>query len=379
MSAGGNRSLRVAHVLRSLEFGGAEKMVLELARFQRGEQGIDATLVCCAGLGPLEETARSYGLPCVSVAGGGVARGPLPARLLAHFRRERPDAVHTHNFFSHVRGALAARLAGIPVIHTKHGRAVRSFGWSPFLRRRLYRLADRIVVVSEETGESFRRLTGVEAGRIVVIRNGIDFHRYEGPARDEVLGAFGIRPDEARVFGSVSRLDPVKDHGTMLKAFERSAGGRPDCVLLIVGDGPERASIERLARGLGLEKRVLLAGFTNEIPKYLAAMDAFLQPSRAEGLSLTILEAAAAGVPVIATPVGGTPEIVVNGETGTLVPVGNVEALAEAMRSFLADPKPFGRMALKLKAEVESAFSTSRMAESYLKLYQDVIAERGKR
>ncbi len=379
MSAGGNRPIKVAHVLRSLEFGGAEKMVLELARFQRREQGIDATLVCCAGLGPLEETARSHGLTCVSVAAGGVARGPLPARLLAHFRRERPDVVHTHNFFSHVRGALAARMAGIPVIHTKHGRAVRSFDWSPFLRRRLYRLADRIVVVSNETGESFRRKTGVEAGRIVVIRNGIEFRRYEGPAREEVLGAFGVRPGAVRIFGSVSRLDPVKDHGTMLRAFARAAGGRDDCALLVVGDGPERGSIERLARELEIEKRVLLAGFTNEIPKYLAAMDAFLQPSLAEGLSLTILEAAAAGVPVIATPVGGTPEIVTNGETGTLVPVANVEALAEAMGSFLADPKPFERMALRLKAEVDSAFSTSRMAESYLSLYREVMAERGKR
>ncbi|MFA4948779.1 MAG: glycosyltransferase [Candidatus Krumholzibacteriia bacterium] len=379
MSSDPRRSIKVAHVLRSLDFGGAEKLVLDLARFQRQRQDVESSLVCCAGLGPLEDTARSYALPYVSVGGRGIPHVSVLARLIAVFRRERPDIVHTHNFFSHVHGAVAARMTGIPVIHTKHGRAVSSLAWSPALRRRLYRLADKIVVVSNETGEIFRRRSGVEAGRIVVIRNGIDFNRYNGPGRKEVLGAFGIAGSAARVFGSVSRLNPVKDHATMIRAFGEVVRDFADCALLIVGDGPERGAIERLVRELQLESRVILVGFTNDIPKYLAAMDAFLQPSREEGLSLTILEAAAAGVPVIATPVGGTPEIISNGETGTFIPVGDVDALAGAMRSFLAAPEPFKQMALRLKTEVETAFSTSRMAECYRTLYLDVLAERGKR
>jgi glycosyltransferase involved in cell wall biosynthesis len=371
--------MKVAHVLRTLDIGGAERLVLDLARFQRQEQGIESSIVCSAGLGPLEETARSQGLPCGSVGGRGIPHVSVTARLLALFRRERPDIVHTHNFYSHVHAAIAARMTGIPVIHTKHGRAVASLAWSPALRRRLYRLADKIVVVSNETGDSFRRKSGVEAGRVVVIRNGIDFARYGGQTREEALAAFGIRGSGARVFGSVSRLNPVKDHATMIRAFGEVVRDSADCVLLIVGDGSERGPIERLVRELRLESRVILVGFTNDIPKCLAAMDAFLQPSREEGLSLTILEAAAAGVPVIATPVGGTPEIVSNGETGTLVPVGDVDALAGAMRSFLTDPGPFRRMALRLKDEVETVFSTSRMAERYRTLYLDVLAERGKR
>ena len=379
MSSGPERSLKVAHVLRTLEIGGAERLVLDLARFQRQKQDVESLLVCCAGLGPLEEAVRSYSIPCVSTGGRGIPHISVVSRLIALFRRERPDIVHTHNFYSHAHGAIAARMTGIPVVHTKHGRAVASLAWSPALRRRLYRLADRIVVVSSETGESFRRKSGVEAGRVVVIRNGIDFGSYGGPGREEARASLGIGGSAARVFGSVSRLNPVKDHATMLRAFAAAARDCAGCVLLIVGDGPERAAIERLARELAIEDRVILTGFTNDIPRHLAAMDAFLQPSREEGLSLTILEAAAAGVPVIATPVGGTPEIVSNGETGTLVPVGDVGALAAAMRSFLADPEPFRRMALRLKAEVETAFSTSRMAECYRMLYLDVLAERGKR
>jgi N-acetyl-alpha-D-glucosaminyl L-malate synthase BshA len=280
--------------------------------------------------------------------------------------------VHTHNFVAHANAAPAARLLKIPVVHTKHGRKVTSFGWAPWFRRYLYELADRVVVVSEETGEVFREKSGVPASRVEVIYNGIDVEKFSRATGTGFREEIGLRPEE-RVFGAVSRLDPVKDHATMVRAFARVAAKHDRCTLVFVGDGPERAAIERTVEDLGLADRVILAGFRTGIAECLAAFDVFLQPSIREGLSLTILEAAASRVPIISTPVGGTPEIITDGEHGVLVPVGDAGALADAMERFLTDPERFESMAERVFEKISERFSLAGMAEAYSRLYQKLI------
>lgn len=373
-----NRSIKVAHVLRSLEFGGAERLVIDLAGTQKASGRIAPELVCLESLGPLRGEAERRGLPCALIGSGGIRYLTGIGRMRSHFARTKPDIVHTHNFLSHVHAAPAARLAGIPVVHTKHGKAVTSFAWSKRFRRFLYELADRIVVVSRETGESFRAKSGVDEAKLVVIYNGIDTTRFTGLDRSDARRSIGL-DEGAIVFGSVSRLDPVKDHPTMLGAFRKAADRCPRCVFVIVGDGPERGAIERLIAELGLGGAVRIAGFTDDIPKYLAAFDLFLQPSTEEGLSLTILEAAAAGVPVVASSVGGTPEIIENGKTGTLIPARDVGALERAMCAFLENPAPFREMARRAREDVARRFSLAGMAAEYEALYRSVLRERGAR
>jgi glycosyltransferase involved in cell wall biosynthesis len=371
-----NRTIRVAHVLRSLEFGGAEKLVVDLAGAQKESGRIEPELVCLESFGPLRAEAERRGLSCTLVGSGGVRYLSAIRRLGRHFSRTRPHIVHTHNFVSHVHAAPAARLARLPVVHTKHGRALASFAWSKRFRRFLYDLADKIVVVSNETGESFRAKSGVDPAKIVVIYNGIDTARFRDLDRAGARRELGL-DGESVVFGAVSRLDPVKDHPTMLRAFGKASKGRPKCVFVIVGDGPERGAVEGLIVELGLGDSVKLTGFTDDVPRRLAAFDLFLQPSTEEGLSLTILEAAAAGVPVVASAVGGTGEIIENGRTGTLVAAGDIEALAAALSGFIENPAPFREMARGARETVERRFSLASMTAAYEALYRSVRAERG--
>lgn len=371
--------MRVVHVVRSLDFGGAEKLVLQLAARQRVAGGVEARLACLKEGGRLEEEARALELP-VTVTGLGKVRyisGIM--RLRRHFAEVAPDIVHTHNFLSHVHAAPAARMLGIPVVHTKHGRAVTSFRWSPRLRRFLYRLADPIVVVSRETGDIFVERSGVERERIRVVYNGIDVERYKGAgSRRAQEDGRGGRPGREIVFGCVSRLDPVKDHATILRAFASVEAEKGGCVLLVVGDGPERDNIEDMIEGYSLGGRVIMPGYSDDVPGQIASMDVFLQPSLDEGLSLTLLEAAASGVPVIATPVGGTPEVIEDGSSGTFIEPGDWQGLAEAMKRFIEDPAPFERMALRAQETVERTFSLESMEARYRSLYTEAIKKRGK-
>lgn len=366
--------MKVVHALRSLEFGGAEKLVIELASRQAQSGNIDVELACFNRGGVLEAEAASRGLP-VSVTGLGRIRYLSGiSNMRKYLLTARPDLVHTHNFLAHAHTAPAARMLGIPVIHTKHGRAVTSMSWAPALRRYIYSLAHAVVVVSKETGEIFARRSGVESSKIRVIHNGIDLDRYRNIRADRqaVPGLEKIGRDVV-VFGAVSRLDPVKDHATMLRAFAEVAARYSDCVFLIVGEGSERGNIEALIRELSIEGRVIMPGFTDEVPLYLLSMDMYLQPSLEEGLSLTLLEAAASGVPAVVTPVGGNPEVIEGGFSGTFVDVGDWHGLAAIMDSFMEDPVPFREMACRARESVEAGFSLASMEAGYRTLYSEAM------
>jgi glycosyltransferase involved in cell wall biosynthesis len=368
------KRIKVTHILRSLEYGGAERLVVGLAGFQKESGRLEPELLCMRGLGPLEADARKLGLPFSLVGLSGIRYLSPYVRVKRALEGSRPDIVHIHNFLSQMNAAPAAGRLGIPIVHTKHGRAVTSLGRLPRLRRYLYELSRAIVVVSKETGESFISKTGVDPSMVRVIYNGIHTGKYAGLDRTASRDALGFGGDVV-VFGCISRLDPVKDHPTMLRALKKVCERRDGARLLIVGDGPERERIERLAGELSLGAKVHLAGFQEDVAPYLAAMDAFIQPSIQEGLSLTILEAAAAGIPIMATPVGGTPEVIRDGETGVLVGVGDADSLAGAMERFIENPEPFALMARKAREAVERTFSIEAMARSYESLYLEILQD----
>ncbi|MBN1883914.1 MAG: glycosyltransferase [Candidatus Krumholzibacteriota bacterium] len=378
---GGDRPIRVAHVIRSLEFGGAEKMALALAAAQRAGGLVEPSIYCMAGGGPLEEEAAARELDWQEIGLGGVRWLTPMIRLRQALAAAGPAIVHTHNFLSHLHAAPAAGMLGIPVVHTKHGRAVSPGRLGATLRRRLYELSARIVAVSGETADELAAQSGIDRGRIAVVYNGIDTAALD-PGSDPASAAaaksaarreLGL-PGDAVIVGAVSRLDPVKDHATMLRAFAAAAAGRPGARLCFVGDGPERAAIETLAAGLALGDRLVMPGFSEKVRSWLRAMDLFLQPSIREGLSLTILEAMAAGVPIVATPVGGTPEAIAGGETGTFVPVGDADALAGAIGRFLDDPAPFRLMAAAARERARRLFSLEGMTAAYETMYREILA-----
>jgi glycosyltransferase involved in cell wall biosynthesis len=262
-------------------------------------------------------------------------------------------------------------MLGIPVIHTKHGRAVSSFSRVPGLRRWIYNLAEIIAVVSRDTGNNFIRRTGVDPGKVVTVYNGIDMRRFGKNGGRAVREEFGIGESQI-LFGTVSRLSPEKDHANLISAFSMVASGDEDCRLLIVGDGPARGELERMAENLVPGGKVIFAGFREDTAACLSAIDLFIQPSLEEGLSLTILEAAASGTPIVTTPVGGTPEILTAGAEAVMVQPGNNGELASAMEEFLEDRERFELMAGEAAREVRERFSLSGMENNYRELYRRV-------
>ncbi len=369
--------IRIVHALRSLEFGGAEKIVLELAGLQKKGGVISPCLVCVTGGGPLQAEVEQMGLTWMLAGQSGIKYLSPIFRLARIFSRLKPDLVHTHNLVSHLHAAPAARLLGVPVVHTKHGKAVSSFSKFPVLRRFIYNLSERIVVVSRETGESFMARAGLDSSKIVTIHNGIDVDSFGGGRNSSLAEELGLEEGHT-VFGSVSRLSRVKNHSTMVRAFAKVADRHENCRLLMVGDGPERGGIEKLVDKLSLREKVIFAGFRKDTAGCLSIMDLFLQPSLEEGLSLTILEAAAAGVPVVTSPVGGTPEIISDGATGFLVEPQDVEKLSRVMEMFLKDPGIFRGMAEQARKKVEDSFSLDSMERKYRELYWRILGLEGR-
>ncbi len=302
-------------------------------------------------------------------------------RLARQIRSRRLDVLHAHQYTPFFYGALAAKLAGVGtrVILTEHG---RHFPDVVSARRRwvnrlvLSRLADRITAVCAFSAEGLSECDGFPLNRIEVIRNGVDLDRYRpSGSREALRRALGLSVDR-RYIATIARFHPVKDHRTLLHAFAHVCPTADDVDLLLVGDGPLRGELTLLARSLGIGERVQFLGVRDDVPDILAAVDLFALSSLSEAASITLLEAMAAGVPVVVTDVGGNPEIVRQGIDGVLTPRGDAVAMATAMRRLLEDQSRAARMGQQAAERVRTLYRLSGTIDRYHRLYQAVSAER---
>jgi sugar transferase (PEP-CTERM/EpsH1 system associated) len=283
-------------------------------------------------------------------------------------RRERPDIVHTHAWGTLLEGIVAARLARVPaVVHGEHGtlqlqsRQLKAQRWA-------WLHADRILSVSSRLAERMSQEIGVPLERIHVIRNGVNLERFQGAPTLSARSTFGLPADIDLVIGAVGRLVDVKNHAGLVDAVvELRARGRRVAVV-IAGDGPLRPQLEAQIAQHGLEDHVRLLGHRADVEAVLGGLDVFVQSSSSEGMSNTILEAMAAGLPVVATHVGGADEMVVDGETGVLVPARDAVALANALDR-LAEAATRRAMGRAGRARALAQFSLDRMIESYQSFY----------
>ncbi len=360
--------VRVAHLVLSLQVGGLEKVVLDLAR-HADRATFDTCVLCLRASGPAPPRFERSGVSVHSLGLSELRRGHTLFRLIRWLLRVRPDVLHTHNPTPHLYGALAACAAGVPVlVHTKHGRnypeSLRAVAWN----RLASCLSDRIVAVSEDAAAVARRVEHVAGRKITVIRNGIDLAEFPPPG--------------SRTWGRgpaihIARLiDLAKDQTTLLRAARLVAEREPGFQLLIVGDGPDRERLTALAEELRLGGHVQFLGFRGDVSALLGTADLFVLSSVTEGISLTLLEAMAAGLPIVATDVGGNREVVVPDQTGLLVPARSPEALAEAMLRVLRDPDRARRMGAAGRQRVEDEFSLGRMVTEYGQLYLSLLSKR---
>lgn len=379
----GGRPL-VAHVLNRLDVGGLETVMVDLIN-ATGEDRFRHVVICLTGY---SEFRQRISVPGVDV----YALNKRPGKDLAVYqrlwrllRRLRPDLVQTYNFGT-IDVAVPARLAGIrAVVHAEHGRnADDPMGRNVkhnLLRRALNPLITRYVVVSNDLNRWLVEVVGLPTGKVTRIYNGVHVSRFSiggiSEAKRRAALPSGFATPESTVFMNVGRLDPVKDQAGLIQAFVHAvnhSGAAGEALrLVIVGDGPESEALKRLVQACGMPSKILMTGSRADVPLLLAAADIFVLPSIAEGIAMTILEAMACARPVIATAVGGNSEVVVDGETGILVPSGAPHELAKAMCCYVGNRELASRHGVAGRARVVEQFRHEQMVHSYLELYGSLI------
>ena len=356
-------TLRVVHVSLGTQVGGMEKLLVEFARLT-DPQRFGLTFVSLEKSGPVAEEIKSLGYPVMTMNKTPGLKPGLVVRLAKILRTLRPHVVHTHNTAGYLYGVSAAVMARVPrIIHTRHGRRLHASARGQFAFRGLAKFVDCVVSVSEDT----HRLTlqkGIREPKAVVIRNGVDLGRF--PLRT-MHTCTGSRCGRLVV---VARLSPEKDIATLLRAFSIVLESMPEWTLDIVGDGPERAALETLASSLKIEAFVRFHGQRQDVATVLSDASIFVLPSLTEGISLTLLEAMATGLPVVACRVGGNPEVVVDGGTGVLVPPGDPRSMADAIGQLQTDTDRAQQMGDAGRKRVEDVFCIGRMIREYENLYE---------
>jgi glycosyltransferase involved in cell wall biosynthesis len=369
--------ITITHVVLSLEVGGLERVVLGLTR-EALAASQRVSVVCLEQRGALAERLEAGGTEVVCLGKPWGLHMWLITALQRAFCQLQTDLVHTHQLGPLFYAGPAARRLGIPVVHTEHGkhygrRRTRWLGWVAG------RSAQRFFCVSEDIAAAVRRHRIVPQRKIAVVPNGIDPAAVtDPPARQEVRQALGILPG-APVIGTVGRLDTVKRQDILLEAFARLKQHVPDAHLLLVGDGPERARLLSLAADMQLGDSAHFVGYQPQPGAYLQAMDVFALTSRSEGMPLSVLEAWAAGLPVVVSRVGGLPELVQDGATGLVCPFGDPDGVVAAFRRLLDDPTTAHRLGAAGRDLVHKRYTVQAMAQAYEREYRALLPAREKK
>jgi glycosyltransferase involved in cell wall biosynthesis len=361
-------SLAVAHVVLSLDVGGLERVVLDLLG-QGKRLGQRVSVLCLERLGALADEAQNIGarVECVNKPPG--FRPGLTRQIAAKLAELKPDVVHCHQVGALFYTAPAARRAQVPVVvHTEHGKHYAARLRTRWLGRLASRHVDRFFCVSSDIAGEVRECRIINPRKISVLPNGIDLRRFERPANAPIRGGLGI-PDDAPVIGTVGRLSEVKRQDVLLHAFAKVRETSSAAHLLLVGDGPLLSDLRQLAQKLEIAPFVHFAGYQPEPEKFLAIMDIFALTSRSEGMPLSVLEAWAAGLPVVASAVGGLPEMIDSAEAGVLFPPGDVDALVSNLTSLLLDEPARKMMGERGRSVAHELYSASRMAAEYHRHY----------
>ena len=294
-------------------------------------------------------------------------------KLISLMKANHPDIVHTRNWGS-VDSIVAARIAGVPlVIHGEHGWNMDDPSGKSFKRRMFRKLlscwVDQFVAVSENIQNWMIGSIGIKKSKINVIINGVDTDKFCEGKEDEIKNIFGFSKEDF-IIGTVGRLDPVKDQRLLLQAFSKLDHDQTSLKLILVGDGPERKRLEIFRDTLPCQDRILFLGQRDDVNTILQMFDIFVLTSKSEGICNTILEAMATGLPVVATAVGGNPELVQDGHTGSLVPPNDCDALSNSLNSYIEkvnDLRTFhGRNA---RERAVRDFSLESMVREYETLY----------
>jgi len=357
--------LNVLHLNTERSWRGGEWQTLLLAR-ALSDHGIRSSIGCRRGA-PLADHARENQLPIVPLGGDALSTSVGLARAARDF-----DLIHCHTGRAHSLAAVTALWHRKPVIVTRH---IELRPPSTWFNRYKFRKAAAVVGVSEAVTAQLRSW-GAPAETLRTIPYGVPPLKTNPQRAQDLRRRLGIDPAQT-VIGTIGALVDHKAHEVLLRAAQRVARGRSDVRFVIVGEGKREPELARLRGELGLERVVEFAGYVPQAAECLPAFQVFALSSNMEGLPNVILEAFGAGVPVAATAASGTPQLVRDGQTGLLVPVGDDAALAKAILRLIDDPALAQRVAAAARRYVETEFTLDRMAERYRAVYEEVLGRAG--
>ena len=380
VAAGTAAAPLVVHVVRRLAVGGLENGLVNLINRMPVHRYRHA-IVCLSDATDFRHRLARKDVSIITLHKREGQDLAVHGRFWRLLRRLRPAIVHTRNLAG-LEYLITAAAAGVPArIHGEHGRDVYDLdgtSWKYNLIRKAVRpFAHRFVAVSAELADWLVDTVGARRDRVVRICNGVDLDRFQPATLPRPrIGPEGFAPRDALVVGTVGRMEAVKDQLTLVRAFLHLRRNNPAAAqrlrLVLIGDGALLNEARTLLREAGAEGSAWLPGEQGGIPEILRGLDLFVLPSIREGISNTILEAMASGLPVIATRVGGNPELIEEGETGVLVPPSDPVAMANAIRAYLLDPVQLERHGQAGRKRVETQFSLEAMVNGYLAVYDSI-------
>lgn len=370
--------IRVIHLIHDLGTGGAENGIVNIVNHLDRNRFDSAICSFSAIEEGFEERITSPQCTLLTLGKHAGNDPSVPFKLFRFFRRWRPHVLHTHSWGTLCEGILAGRLARVPVIvHGEHGTIQQQPRNIP-IQRFVWGFAKRVLAVSDPHRQRLHKVIGFPEDRILVLENGVDCSRFApAPCKSQQKIALGFS-ENLLLIGTVGRLVPVKNQTLLVRAAARLARDFPQMRLLITGEGPLHDDLIALAETLGIAPQVMLLGNRDDIPGIMKALDIFVLPSLNEGMSNTILEAMSTALPVVATNVGGNPEIIDAGRTGMLVNSNHEEQLADTLRLLLVNRETREKLGQAGRAQVEQRYSLTAMVTRYEDLYISLLQDAGR-
>jgi glycosyltransferase involved in cell wall biosynthesis len=363
--------MRIVHVVENLNRGGLERVVIDLIE-QQQIRGHECSVICLFEPGRLAPEIEKLGVSLIACEKRAGFDMSALLKMRSAISAYGPEVVHTHNAVAHYYAVLAGLFLGGKRINTRHGMANHPFSWK---REIIYRASmfftDMAAVVCDRARENFLKYRILPRAKAVTIYNGIPVERFatrNAAARQKLLNEAGW-PQAVVVLGKVARLNPPKDHNMLLQAMALIRAAQSNARLMLIGDGPLRGELELLSQKLNLTDVVCFLGDRSDVAQLLPGFDVFVMSSTTEGYSISLLEACACALPIVATDVGGNREIVVNGTNGYLVPAKSPGKFAEAALSLIRDTSARVEIGVRNRKYAEEIGSVKAMADRYDLLY----------
>ena len=372
------RKIKIAHITGWIHVGGKENGMVNLVNAMPSEIFENHVYVFRRGGILLQRINRDK---CNVVELGDKLGNDLSLyfKLFTLFRRYGIHILHTRSWGTLLEGIISAKFARVPlIIHGEHGLVKAGTQKHVLTQRLFWRMTDNVMCVSEMLRKKLVRKIGYPLHKIQVIKNGVDISRFDiDDCSYEIKSTLGLKP-ETPLFGSIGRLVPVKNYALLVRAAKLVIDRIPEAHLVFVGDGPERQKLETLAQDLGIVEQIHFLAWRKDAHKIYQALDAFVLSSVSEGMSNSILEAMASRKPVVATEVGGNPELVVHERTGFLVPSNDAMRMGEAIIRILLNPEQGRRLGEAGRQRVEEQYDLNFMIRNYEKMYINIARRKFK-